>query len=339
MTQRDPLAPVSPLSGHEEAENHESLALLDPEARAFARLASASADPVLLYGETGAGKTCLARLVHRLGRAASAPFVDVNCASLPESLFEREMFGHVRGAFTDARESRPGLVEAADGGTLFLDEIGELPATAQPKLLQVLEEGMVRRLGAVRAQRARFRLIAATNRDVGAMLRAGAFREDLYYRCAVLEYRVRPLRERRRELPALIGWFLARNAPPGAAPAEVAPAAMALLCAYPWPGNLRELDNCVRRVIAFAAGGPVEPRHLPERVRAPSAAPLPAERAARGGRAYVAPGDPDQEARMIRDALSAEGGNRTRAAQRLGMSRATLWIKLQRHASRLDAAD
>jgi transcriptional regulator with PAS, ATPase and Fis domain len=334
---RAPQVPDGDLWGHR-SETSGEIELLPPEARAFAQLAAASPDAVLLHGETGAGKTYLARLIHRLGPSPERPFVHVNCASIPESLFEREMFGHVRGAFTDARESRPGLVEAAEGGTLFLDEIGELPAAAQPKLLQVLEEGAVRRLGATHAQRAHFRLIAATNRDLGEMLRQRAFREDLYYRCAVLEYRVPALRERRGEVPALLEYFLARNAPPGAGRPEITPAALALLSAYPWPGNLRELDNCIRRVLAYARGGPVEVRHLPERFHAPESVAAAAERGApRSASAYVAPDDPDQEVRMIEEALRAEGGNRTRAARRLGMSRATLWIKLQRHAPRLAA--
>ena len=340
MPVRELLVRSRGLSGRNE-DGPGEVALLAGETRAFARIAAASSDAVLLHGETGAGKTCLARLIHRSGLLAGHPFVHVNCASIPESLFEREMFGHERGAFTDARESRPGLVEAAEGGTLFLDEIGELPTAVQPKLLQVLEEGAVRRLGASRAQRARFRLIAATNRDLGEMLDRRAFREDLYYRCAVLEYRVPALRERGGEIPALIEHFLARHASSGAVPPlEIAPAALSLLRAYAWPGNLRELDNCIRRVLAYADGGPVEVRHLPERVRAPGRAPASGEgRAPRSTTPYVAPGDPDQEARMIVDALHAEGGNRTRAARRLGMSRATLWIKLQRHAVHSPLAD
>lgn len=312
-----------------------SPSLLSREAAQFARLAAGSPLPVLLHGETGSGKTCLARHIHEFGSGAGHPFVHVNCAAIPDGLFEREMFGHVRGAFTDARESRPGLIEEAGGGTLFLDEIGELPLGVQPKLLRVLESGTIRRLGSTCEVPVRFRLIAATNRNLEQMVRDQRFREDLFYRCAVLECRVAPLRERRRDLSALVEYFLARA--PEAQPPEVAAEALELLCAYAWPGNIRELENCLSQALVYASGARIEQEHLPERVRR---APRGATSAtlARGGQSYVAPDDAVQEAQMIRDALHAEGGNKTRAAQRLGMSRATLWIKLQRYGIHGSAA-
>lgn len=306
----------------------------------FARLTAGSPDAVLLHGETGSGKTRLARLIHELGPWRGRPLVHVNCAAIPEALFEREMFGHVRGAFTDARESRAGLLEAANGGTLFLDEIGELPLNLQPKLLQVLEEGSVRRLGSTQATPIRFRLICATNRDLSHMVQVGRFREDLYYRCAVLECRVPPLRERRSEMPALVERLLARSPGAGAHVPRISADALQLLCAYRWPGNIRELENCLRQALVYSENDTIRAEHLPERVRlthGPTAGLTGGTRPCRA--IYSAPADTRAERQMIYDALQAERGNRTRAARRLGMSRATLWVKLQLYGSGAQAAD
>lgn len=301
--------------------------LFPPQVKRFARLVAPSPDPVLLQGETGSGKTRLARLIHDLGPWRDRPFVNVNCAAIPDALFEREMFGHVRGAFTDAKESRAGLLEAASGGTLFLDEIGELPLNLQPKLLQVLEAGSLRRLGSTQATPAHFRLVSATNRDLLEMVHAGRFREDLYYRCAVLECRMPSLRERRPEIAAIVARILSR------APAAIlTPEVLAALCAYDWPGNIRELENCLRQALVYAEGGSVRPEHLPERVRLCRTVRVAAEAGRRARATYTAPADTRAEREMIVHALHAEGGNRTRAARRLGMSRATLWVKLQRYA-------
>ena len=302
----------------------------------FAILAANTPHPALLYGETGSGKTHLARLIHQLGPRSEKPFIRVNCASIPESLFESEMFGHVRGAFTDAREARPGLFEAAHGGTLFLDEFGELPLSVQPKLLSVLEEGRVRRLGASRETPVDVRVVAATNRDLHQMMAAREFREDLYFRCAVLECRVPPLRECTQRIPELAADMLARVCAPGAAP-RIAADALRVLCAYAWPGNLRELDNVLRQAATYAEDGCIRAHHLPQRVRdrhtpwLAQQAPAAATRKPR----YRGPEDPEREIGMIVDALRAEDGNRTRAAGRMGMSRAAFWIKLQRYAAPL----
>ena len=300
----------------------------------FAILAANTPHPALLYGETGSGKTHLARLIHQLGPRSEKPFVRVNCASIPETLFESEMFGSVRGAFTDARESRPGLFEAAHGGTLFLDEFGELPLSVQPKLLAVLEEGRVRRLGAQKETPVDVRVVAATNRDLHQMMAAREFREDLYFRCAVLECRVPPLRECTQRIPELAADMLLRVCAPAAAP-EIGADALRVLCAYEWPGNLRELDNVLRQAATYAGNGCIGAHHLPERVRArrtPWREPqAPAARKPR----YRRPEDPAHEIGMIVDALRAEEGNRTRAAGRMGMSRAAFWIKLQCHAAAL----
>lgn len=305
----------------------------------FARLSAPSPDPVLLQGETGSGKTRFARLIHELGPWRNRPFVSVNCAAIPEALFEREMFGHVRGAFTDAKESRAGLLESTGGGTLFLDEIGELPMNLQPKLLQVLEEGSLRRLGSTQSIPIHFRLISATNRDLSEMLRSGRFREDLYYRCAVLECRVPPLRERYAEMPALVERLVARYAATRSRMPRVTGEAMRLLCAYGWPGNIRELENCLRQALVYAEDGIIGPEHLPERIRSTHLS-TPSARCRTGCRSvYTAPADRREERQMIHEALLAEAGNRTRAARRLGMSRATLWIKLQRYGFETQAAD
>ena len=293
----------------------------------FARRAASNDEPVLLLGETGSGKSHLAAVIHRLSARARGPFYIVNCGAIPDMLFEREMFGHVRGAFTDARESREGAFEAADGGTLFLDEVGELPLAVQAKLLSVLEERRVRRLGATHDTRVDVRVVTATNADLVAMVARKQFREDLFHRIAVLRFRLPALRERRRELPGLVQHLLERRGNDGAT-MQVTPEAMELIRAYRWPGNVRELDNALRRAVVYADQQPIGPQHLPEEIRA-AAATAAGEGA--GPERYVAPDDPDVERRLIEEALLAEGGNRTRAARRLGMSRSALWNKIHRH--------
>jgi DNA-binding NtrC family response regulator len=293
----------------------------------FARRAAGNDEPVLLLGETGSGKSHLAAVIHRLSARARGPFHSVNCGAIPDTLFEREMFGHVRGAFTDARESRQGAFEAANGGTLFLDEVGELPLAVQTKLLSVLEERRVRRLGATHDTPVDVRVVTATNADLVAMVAGKRFREDLFHRIAVLRYRVPPLREQKRELPGLVQHLLERRGTGRAAP-DVTPEAMELIRAYPWPGNVRELDNALRRAVVYAEREPIAPHHLPEEIRVAAA---PAAGVTAAPERYVAPDDPEVERRLIVDALQAEGGNRTRAARRLGMSRSALWSKIHRH--------
>jgi DNA-binding NtrC family response regulator len=304
-----------------------------PGAAEFARVAARSGEPVLLCGETGCGKTHLARLIHEAGPRAGRPFVRVNCAAVPEALFEREMFGHVRGAFTDARQEGIGFMEAADGGVLFLDEVSDLSPRLQPKLLAFLEDGCFRRLGSTRELRADVQVIAATNCDLAEMVRQKQFREDLFYRFSVLRYTVAPLRERRHELPAITRELLRRLARRGADPPEVTPEAMEVLARHAWPGNVRELENALRAALAFSDGSPVHPHHLPLDVRLGGGEAVSRARPAppRPER-YAAPVDPEDEVRLIREALYAAGGNKTHAARALNMSRSTLWAKLQRHA-------
>jgi transcriptional regulator with PAS, ATPase and Fis domain len=311
---------------HRDAED-----IIPPEALEFALTAARCSHPVLLCGETGSGKTHLARRIHELSARARKPFIRVNCAAVPESLFEREVFGHVRGAFTDAREAGMGLLEAADGGTLFLDEIGELPMHVQPKLLTVLEEGSFRKLGSPREVRVDFRIITASNQYLPERVRTRQFRQDLYYRCSVLQYTLPPLREW-DDMEPIVRFLLRRNAAPASLVPEITEDALALIRSHTWPGNLRELENVLRSAAVFAEGDPIQPRHLPGRLGAgaESTAGSAARRAAAPCR-YAAPEDQDQEIEMIRGALRLERGNRTRAAKRLGMSRSALWIKLQKY--------
>lgn len=296
----------------------------------FAERAARCGEPVLICGETGSGKTELAMQIHELSRRAHGPFVRVNCGAIPESLFEGEMFGHVRGAFTDARESRAGLFEAADSGTLFLDEVGELPLRVQSKLLLALEERCVRRLGAVNEIRVDVRVVAATNSDLREMMRRKLFREDLFHRLAVLRIHTPPLRERRQELPAVMDALLARRGEGGEVP-RVSPEALEVIRAYPWPGNLRELDNALRHAAAFADEGVIRPEHLPEEMVLHEAAGAARGDRRRGGQRYSAPPSPVEEKEKIVSALREAGDNRTHAARQLGMSRSALWIKMQRY--------
>lgn len=293
----------------------------------FAEMAAYTDCPVLLHGETGSGKTHLANLIHNLSRRAAGPLMRINCAAIPEPLFEGEMFGHVRGAFTDAREERVGVIEAADRGTLFLDELGDMPLLLQPKLLAVLEDGQVRRLGSTRSISVSVRLIAASNRDLASMVAQKEFRADLYYRCAVLEFSVPPLRERPDDIHAIAESLLTRISPD--AHLELSDDAVDLLRSYQWPGNIREMENLLRHAAASVRSGTIRASDLPRKVIAPRLAV--GAGTVVGARRYSRPKCSAQEMSLIRQALISEGGNKTRAAERLGMSRTTLWAKLQRY--------
>jgi transcriptional regulator with GAF, ATPase, and Fis domain len=273
--------------------------------------------PVLLLGESGPGKELVARAVHAQSPRRAAAFVAENCGAIPETLLESVLFGHVRGAFTGADRARAGLFEAADGGTLFLDEIGEMSLAMQSRLLRVLQEGEVRPVGGSAMRRVDVRVIAATHRDLGEMVRAGRFREDLYYRLAVLVLPVPALRERREDIPALVAHFLAKHGG-----ASIARSALARLVAAPWQGNVRELENVLRRAAALAPTGTVRDEDL-------ALAPDPA------GRANAPDGDirhavSEVERTLVEKALRAHRGNQSRAAKALGLSRFGLQKKLKR---------
>jgi two-component system response regulator HupR/HoxA len=277
---------------------------------------------VLLLGETGTGKELFARLLHANGPRRASRFVAQNCGALPETLLESELFGHARGAFTGATADRRGLFEEADGGTVFLDEISEMSPAMQLRLLRVLQEGEVRRLGAPGVRKVDVRVIAATNADLEADVEAGRFRRDLYYRLNVFPISLPALRDRVEDIPALAHAFL----PPACRRARrlipaISPEAMALLRAYPFPGNVRELENEIERAVALAEDGrPITPEHLSDRMRSPQAPSRPGT---------LAEAIEQLKRRMIEDALR-EGGTKTRAAERLGLSRQSFQQMLRR---------
>ncbi len=289
---------------------------------------SGSRAPVLVTGETGTGKELVARALHRGGPRPEGPFIAVNCASIPDSLLESELFGHARGAFTDARSARKGLFLQADGGTLFLDEVGELPLTVQAKLLRALQDRRVRPVGADEEVGFDARLVAATNRDLDAMVEEGRFRRDLYYRLNVIHLDLPPLRARGGDVLLLAHCFLQRACEHSAKEVEgFTEAAARKLLEYQWPGNIRELENCIERAVAFARGDEIEADDLPDRVRS-----------YRPSHVLVAAENPQElvtlrtlEERYLRRVLAAVGGNKTAAARILGVERKTLYRKLQRY--------
>jgi DNA-binding NtrC family response regulator len=289
--------------------------------------------PVMIWGETGCGKTVLARLIHEGGSRSTHPFIRADCGSIPESLFEREMFGHTRGAFTDAKDSQPGLFEAVDSGTLFLDEIGEFPLAVQPKLLSVLDDGHIRRIGSTKTTQLDVRIISATNRDLADMVKHGRFRADLYYRIAFLRIHVPPLRQRRHRIPELACGILQDLAAEPTFAGQAVPCldseTLLRLRAYDWPGNIRELQQALTYAVTLFPSPVILPAHLPPEIKNPSRRV--AHEQADGGATlrYAAPEDPEAERRSVLRALKVCHGNRTRAAKMLGMSRATLWIKLR----------
>ncbi len=274
---------------------------------------------VLILGETGVGKEVLARTIHDRSPRANKPFLPLNCSALSESLLESELFGHEKGAFTGADRDKRGLLETADGGTVFLDEIGELPVAMQVKLLRVLEERSVMRVGGVESRPIDVRFVAATHRDLEARIAEGAFREDLYFRLNGATLVIPPLRERTDEIEPLARAFAAEVAQEmsHASAPELSREALDALRAYRWPGNIRELRNVIERAVLLAGDAPIAHGHLPmEKLRAP-------------GADKNAP--PAAEKQRIMDALAQCGGNQTRAAKLLGISRRTLVKRLDQH--------
>jgi DNA-binding NtrC family response regulator len=282
---------------------------------------------VLVTGESGTGKELVAHAIHQAGPRSAERFVAVDCCTLQETLFESELFGHERGAFTGADRRKPGLIEAAAGGTLFLDEIGDIGPALQAKLLRVLESGRFRRVGATADLRADVRVVAATNRDLPRMAREGAFRADLYYRLSALTIEVPPLRERSQDIPLLVRHFASRNARHGEQPV-FGEAALDQLSRYAWPGNVRELRNVVERATLLAKRGQrIEPRDLPA---FPST-----ERDATGREDLDAllQGEPtldEVERRYLELLLRRHGGNRRRTAEVLGISERTAYRMIER---------
>ncbi len=281
---------------------------------------------VMILGESGSGKECVASAIHAGSRRASGPFVRVSCSALNENLLESELFGHVKGAFTGALRDRRGRFQEAHGGTLLLDEIGDISPTVQVKLLRVIEQREIERVGDSSPIKVDVRLLCATHRDLKKMVEAGTFRADLYFRLAVFPLRVPSLREHAEDLPLLLeSWMERHVASGGERPRAIAPAALERLLAYPWPGNVRELQNVLEFAVLRAGTGVLDVEHLPESVRAgTTAATAPA---AAGSRTPAAALDREQ----ILAALAASGGNRAETARRLGISRVTLWKRLKQY--------
>jgi two-component system response regulator AtoC len=285
---------------------------------------------VLVTGDSGTGKELVARALHELSPRAAYPFVAVNCGAIPAELIESELFGHVKGAFTDASRAKKGLADEADGGTLFLDEIGELPLALQPKLLRFLEEEEVRPLGDVRARKVDVRVVAATGRDLRRAVAAGQFREDLFYRLDVVEVRLPPLRERPEDVPALAAHFLARHARlrPELAGMRLSDEAREALLAHRWPGNVRELEHALERAVVLADGPVIREEDLPETVRSPPQSPQPSRLQ---GTLTIKRETRALEEQLIRAALERTGGNRTRAAELLELSYRALLYKIKEY--------
>jgi DNA-binding NtrC family response regulator len=289
------------------------------------RSVASSNATVLLLGETGTGKELFAQMIHQASGRAKGPFMAVHCAAIPANLLESELFGHEKGAFTGANERRIGRFESADGGTLFLDEIGEIDATTQVKLLRFLETRAVERLGSHRPVALDLRLVCATNRDLAQMVKEGKFREDLYYRLSVVPLRLPPLRDRQDDIPLLLTHYLERFAKENAAaPARLSPEASAVLGRYAWPGNIRELRNACENLAVLRAGkvvaaGDLDPRFASAAPAALAAANLPGAH----GLDRM-----QNEKQLLKQALAAAAGNRTKAAELMGISRRTLHRKL-----------
>ena len=297
--------------------------------RTIERVAQSDAT-VLISGESGTGKELAARAVHDLGPRARGPFVPVNCAAIPETLMESELFGHERGAFTDARERRIGKFEQATSGTLFLDEIGELAPAPQAKLLRALQERVIERVGGTQPIAVETRIIAATNRDLEEEVRKGRFREDLYYRVHVVPVELPALRDRREDVRLLAEHFLAEHVAAGSLATRFTRAALSALERHDWPGNVRELENAIERAITLASGDAIDVGDLPEALVRAGRTDALREAVGRGEVAFEeAVARFEQE--LLRAALDRHDWNQTRAAAALGITRRQLKLKMDKH--------
>ena len=286
--------------------------------------AAQSEAPVIIYGDSGTGKELVAAAIHKLGVRRKGPFIKVNCAALSESLLESELFGHVKGAFTGADRTRIGRFEAANGGDIFLDEIGDLPLSTQVKLLRVLQEKEIEKVGDHRPLSIDVRILAATNKDLNRLMEEGRFRQDLYYRIGVIPIMIPPLRERREDIPLLVESFINRIRLKTDKPISgMSKDALELLLSCDWPGNVRELINVIEYSFVLCHEGEIMPNHLPARLtgkqpRVTTSKP----------RVVKKKGDADERQRLL-EALAATGGNQSKAAEILGISRVTLWKRLK----------
>jgi len=302
----------------------ENVAARSPKMQALleqvARVAESDAT-ICISGETGTGKEVIARVIHCNSGRARGPFIAVNCGAIPESLFESELFGHVKGAFTSAQSSKRGLVQTAEGGTLFLDEIGEMPLNLQVKILRAIQEREVQAVGAERPTKVNVRIITSTNKDLGAAVRAGTFREDLYYRIQVFPITIPPLRERRDDIPLLAQHFLQQSAK--RMHKEIRgflPAAMQKLMLYSWPGNVRELENTIEKVVVLSSQDMITPDLLPSSTESTE-----------GQVKALTAAKEEFERNYLKEMLQITGGNISRAAQIAGRYRADFYKLLKKH--------
>ncbi|MBW6390992.1 MULTISPECIES: sigma-54-dependent transcriptional regulator [Halomonadaceae] len=300
-----------------------------------ARLARSDA-PILILGESGTGKELLARAIHAESPRADEPFIAINCASIPSELMESEFFGHVKGAFTGANESRQGLFQAANGGSLFLDEIGEMSPGLQAKLLRALQEKMIKAVGAEKEEAVDVRIIAATHRDLEQEIESGNFRSDLFYRLETFSLRIPPLRERPGDVERLISAMIEKHAgAQGKHIERIEPLALQTLLEYPYPGNVRELENAVMRAVTLAEEGLLSHADLPERIRQHGQEQRGVARQVEAGHALMTRGQQswpsleEVEKRYIQKVLEATGGNKRRTADILGIARRTLYRRLE----------
>jgi len=279
--------------------------------------------PVLILGESGTGKELVARSIHFSGPRKDRPFAPVDCSSLVPTLIESELFGYVKGAFTGAMQAKQGLLEAAQGGTLFLDEIGDMPVDLQAKLLRALQEREVKPVGSTERRRINVRIIAATNRDLEAAIRAGTFRQDLYFRLNVVQVKLPPLRDRKSDIPILVTAFLEKFSDPHGSPRTISEDAMRRLIAYDWPGNVRELENAIERAVALGSGPILHVGDLPSNLHYPASERVPEKD-------ELLPLE-ELERRAILRTLRETGGDKLAAARMLGIGKTTLYRKLKQY--------
>ena len=286
-------------------------------------LAKESNSSVMIYGESGTGKELIAHALHYSSQRAKQPFIKVNCAALAETLLESELFGHVKGAFTDAFRDRRGRFEEAHGGTIFLDEIGDLPMSVQTKLLRVLQEKVIEKVGDNQPVKIDARIVAATNKDLQSLIGKGKFREDLFYRVNVIPVKVPPLREKKTDIPLLVEHFIEKfSRATGKCVVRCAQDALNVLMKYDWPGNIRELENTIEYAFVTCRSDTIKIHHLPEQINSSrQAAQL--QNLRRGN-------EVDEKTRIVKT-LEITGGNRTKAAAMLGLSRVALWKKMKKH--------
>ena len=285
---------------------------------------------VLIHGESGTGKELIARAVHDNSLRSQGPFVAINCGAIPLTLMESELFGHERGAFTDAKEAKAGTFERADGGTLFLDEVGELPLDAQVKLLRVLEERRITRIGGKKAIPVDVRIVAATNRNLDDEVKNGHFRLDLLYRLNVFTLILPPLRERKEDIPLLTNFFIRKyNRTLSLDVQSVSPEAISLLTSYDWPGNVRDLENAIQSSMILCTGGVIRPEHLPDRIKGYELAE--AQTVSGNSGNSIREINAQMEKELIIEALKKHNFNRTLTAEALNISRKTLFNKMKRY--------